>query len=1028
MRLLLASASVAAIAVVFATGEAQAQRQITTAITTPVTTGTAADNGAPADITITSAGSIRPTASGAAVTVNSDNDVTNQGTIGYNNVNNADGILITTGGTGTITNSGAITLLEDYTPTDTDTDGDIDGAFAQGQNRFGIRTTGAFVGSIVNSGTITVEGNDSGGIRLAGPMTGSLNSSGTINVLGDRTIGIRTDDVSGNVTVRGAVTAQGRDAVGVAIDGDVGGALVFQGTVNATGYRSINRPAVVTTLDADDLLIGGPAIRIAGNVAGGVLFDIPPVESNANSTDDDNDGIADAQEGSAAIASYGSAPALAVGSADNIVIGGVAGDAEAHGIVVRGSILAAGVYDNVDAVAIRIGGQGGTVDLTGGIRLAGTVSATGTRDATAVQLASGALVDRVTISNQLGVQVGGTGTARGVLIEQGAVVPVLANSGAIGVAAGDKGNAIAIQDQSGTLALVTNTGRIAVGATTGTLTNGTAIDLAANTSGATIRQQASTANASPAILGNIRMGSGADLLDVQAGSIIGNVDFGGGADRLVIANNAILIGSLTNAAALSADLAGRLEFGSGTAASIGSLSVASTGVLGITIDESSTNASRLNVAGNASFAQGATLAVNLRSVSTAQGSYSILDAGTLTGGQNLTLGTAGLPFLFDGTLVVDNANAAITLNVDRKTAGELGFNRSLSSAYDAVFAVIDRDDDIRDVFLAAPDAETVRERFGSFLPEHTGGVFQNVTLATRTAARSLETVPTDAIASRGTGVFFNTMVWGTSKDEGDTQAYRVNGWGVQGGGELSLGDAGRIGASLALYLGLNETRGNFNSVETSQYEAAVHWRRKAGGLTTFARGAYSLIGFQSQRRFDVVSESVNFSRVATADYGGGLISGIAGATYEARLSDRFRVRPRVAVDYFRLTENGFTEQGGGNAFNLIVDKRVSDEAAVEGTVTIGYELGSLDNAGTPVRAEVEGGYRKIVGGSVDNTTARFTDGQPFTLEPQRRVDGWVGRGRMLGGSEGFQFGAEGSAEDQAGALNLGLRLGVQIGW
>jgi hypothetical protein len=1028
MRLLLGSASLAAIAAVSATGEAQAQRQITTAITTPVTTGTAADNGGPADITITSAGSIRPTASGPAVTVNSDNDVTNQGTIGFNNVNNADGILVTAGGTGTITNSGAISLVEDYTPTDTDSDGDLDGAFAQGQNRFGIRTTGAFVGSIVNSGSITIEGNDSGAIRLGGPMTGSLNSSGTITVLGDRSIGIRTEDVSGNVTVRGAVSAQGRDAVAVAIDGDVGGALVFQGTVNATGFRTINRPSVVTNLDADDLLIGGPAIRITGNVAGGVLFDIPPVESNANSTDDDNDGIADAQEGTATIASYGSAPALAVGSADNIVIGAVAGDAEGHGIVVRGSILGAGIYDNVDAVAIRIGGQGGTVDLTGGLRLAGSVSATGARDATAVQLAQGALVDRVTISNQLGVQVSGTGTARAIQIQQGAVVPVLTNSGAIGVAAGDKGTAIAIEDQSGTLALVTNTGRIAVGSVAGTLTTGTAIDLAANTSGATIRQQASAANASPSIVGAIRLGSGADLVDLQAGTIVGDINFGGGADRLVIANTATLVGGLSNAGGLSADVAGRLELGSGSPASIGSLALASTGVLGITIDESSTNASRLNVAGNASFAQGATLAVALRSVSTAQGSYAILDAGSLTGGQNLTLGESGLPFLFDGTLVVDDAAGAIRLDIDRKTAGELGFNRSLSSAYDAVFAVIDEDDDIRDIFLAAPDAETVRARFGSFLPEHTGGVFQNVTLATRTAARSLETVPSEAIATRGTGLFFNTLVWGTSKDEGETQAYRVNGWGVQGGGELSLGDAGRIGASLALYLGLNETRGNFNSVETSQYEAAVHWRRKAGGLTTFARGAYSLINFQSQRRFDVVSESVNFSRVASADYGGGLISGIAGATYEAELSDRFRVRPRIVVDYFRLTENGFTETGGGNAFNLIVDKRVSDEAAVEGTVTIGYELGSLDNAGTPLRAEMEGGYRKIVGGSVDNTTARFTNGQPFTLEPQRRVDGWVGRGRMLGGSEGFQFGAEGSAEDQAGALNLGLRLGVQIGW
>lgn len=1028
MRLLLGSASLAVIALAGATGEAQAQRQITTATTAPVATGTAGDGGTRADITITSAGSIRPTVAGPVVTVNSANNVTNQGTVEVTGVNDVDGILATTGGSGTITNGGAISIIETYTPTDTDSDGDLDGPLAQGTNRFGIRTAGAFTGSIVNTGTITIEGNDSGAIRLGGPFTGSLTSSGTIGVLGDRSIAIRTDDVSGNVTVRGSVTAQGRDSIGVAVDGDVGGALVFQGTVNATGYRSIARPATVTGLDADDLLIGGPAIRVAGNVAGGILFDVPPVNSNPNSTDDDGDGIPDADEGSASIASYGSAPALAVGGADAITIGAVAGDADRMGIVVRGSILGSGVYDNVDSTAIRIGGAGGTVDLTGGMRLAGAVSAVGTRNATAVDLASGAQVDKLVLAGQLGVQITAAGTATGVVVRQGATVPELVNSGAVGIVGGDKATAVAIQDLSGTLALVTNTGRIAVGSTTGTLASGTAIDLAANTMGATIRQQASAANASPSIVGAIRLGSGGDLLDIQAGTIVGNVDFGGGADRLNLAQDATLIGGLTNAAGLAASINGRLELGTGAPASIGSLAMGSNGVLGITIDQATTNAARLNIAGNASFATGATLAVALRSVSTAQGNYAILDAGTLTGGSNLTLGDTSLPFLFNGALTVDNAAGTINLAIARKTAGELGFNRSLSSAYDAVFAVIDRDTQIRDTFLAAGDAETVRARFGSFLPEHTGGTFQNVTLATRTAARSLENVPGEAIATRGTGLFFNTLVWGTNKDEGDTQAYRINGWGLQGGGELALGDLGRVGASLALYLGLNETRGNFNAVESSQYELALHWRRKAGGLTTFARGAYSLIGFQSQRRFDVVAESASFSRVATAEFGGGLMSGIVGATYEARLGERFSVRPRFAADYFRLNEKAYTESGGGDAFNLSVDKRVSDEAAVEATVTLGYDLGSLDQAGTPLRAEVEGGYRKIVGGSVDTTTARFTNGQPFTLEPQRRADGWVSRGRMIGGSEGFQFGAEGSAEDQAGALNLGLRLGVQIGW
>jgi hypothetical protein len=37
------------------------------------------------------------------------------------------------GRTGSVSNSGAISNLEDFTPTDTDGDGDLDGPFAQGR-------------------------------------------------------------------------------------------------------------------------------------------------------------------------------------------------------------------------------------------------------------------------------------------------------------------------------------------------------------------------------------------------------------------------------------------------------------------------------------------------------------------------------------------------------------------------------------------------------------------------------------------------------------------------------------------------------------------------------------------------------------------------------------------------------------------------------------------------------------------------------------------------------------------------------
>src|SRR4029079_15813639 len=141
--------------------------------------------------------------SGAAITINSSNTVKNEGAIAVQGVNGAVGILANPNLTGDITNSGTITIDEDYTPTDTDKDGDLDGPFAQGNNRFGIHVLsgGSDTGNIVNSGAITIEGNQSAGIAVDSALTGSLSSSGKVNVTGDNSVGIRTAAVSGNVTI-----------------------------------------------------------------------------------------------------------------------------------------------------------------------------------------------------------------------------------------------------------------------------------------------------------------------------------------------------------------------------------------------------------------------------------------------------------------------------------------------------------------------------------------------------------------------------------------------------------------------------------------------------------------------------------------------------------------------------------------------------------------------------------------------------------------------------------------------------------
>src|SRR5436190_6070334 len=136
--------SAAALPIAFAAA-AHAETTINTAVTAPVATSTAA-SGQPDSLTIDTAGSLKPTAAGAAVTLDAaGKSVTNKGQIGFNNVNGATGVLLIGGASGTLSNTaaGSISILEDFTPTDADSDGDLDGLFAQGSGRFGIRATGA---------------------------------------------------------------------------------------------------------------------------------------------------------------------------------------------------------------------------------------------------------------------------------------------------------------------------------------------------------------------------------------------------------------------------------------------------------------------------------------------------------------------------------------------------------------------------------------------------------------------------------------------------------------------------------------------------------------------------------------------------------------------------------------------------------------------------------------------------------------------------------------------------------------------
>jgi len=136
-------------------------------------------------------------------------------------------------------------------------------------------------------------------------------------------------------------------------------------------------------------------------------------------------------------------------------------------------------------------------------------------------------------------------------------------------------------------------------------------------------------------------------------------------------------------------------------------------------------------------------------------------------------------------------------------------------------------------------------------------------------------------------------------------------------------------------------------------------------------------------------------------------------SYEAK-AGAFYVRPSGELSYNRLTENKHSESGGGTAFDLTVGKRTSDEFAATGLVAAGINLGNtVDPEVTTFRFEVEGGRRQVLSSNLGSTTASFSGGQNFTLDPENRRSGWLGNATASVGSSIFRFFASGQYETRS---------------
>jgi len=1054
---------------VTATGANAEDVTISTATTTPLTTSDPNPTAAPVeagDITVASGGSITVAAGQTAITVDTSNDVTVAGALNSSDASNTTGIRLTPGNSGAINNTGNISLIETYVLADADADGDLDGAYATGTNRHGIflDAGGTFTGDITSSGGITIEGNNSSVVTLNSLLDGDLNLSGNLSVTGDNSTAIAINEgVTGDVNVRGSVLARGENAQGLVVNDVIGGELNIRGTWTVTGFHSIVRPSDISDLDADDLLLSGAAIAVHADVDGGITIEGVGVEDDA---DDDDDGVTEAQsdaddDAAAVIAVYGSAPALHIeADGSNINIGATS---TGYGVHVQGTLSAVGVYDGVNTNALRIEGVGGsTVTIADGVALDGTVQSGATNaDSTAVYIGADATISEIlsrrSITSFVSSDLAQTATA--VAIDAGANVPEFTNTGSVrSTLLGETGDAVGIVDSSNTLATINNSGRITaeIFATDSDLTDdippppitgsAIAIDVSASTIDVTLNQTAdvpfpdedttdddATFRPPTVIEGDVLFGSGNDTVNLFAGEILGDIAFGAGTDTLVIDNEALFAGRIDDSdGALSIDVQDGILNHLGGTTNLTSANFSADGVLGVTLSDVPGESTFLHASGAVTFAAGAEIVPLVPTGLPVSGTHTFLTAdGGLVGAANVigAVDGVGAPFLYNLAIgVVGGDPNSLEASYIMKSAVDLGLSTNQTAAFDPIIVALRLNDDAASAFASLSGEQAFFDAYATLMPSYASAS----TELAATAIQQAQSATTNRMShTRLTGldevsVWVQEIGYGLNREATtpNAQEFRGNGFGLAVGIDGPLDNGALFGLSASFLASEAE--------EPARPEGEISsWFGQTNAYLGTAVGPVDLdfvagVGFGQMRSRRFIQIGSAFDAQTEAEWWAYEGHGAARASLPLALSDWMVITPQAALTYVYLNEEGYTEEGGGVAFDLEADSAASQR--LWGDIGVEFSARRSLRGGGFIAPRLYAGYRANMLDEEAERTFRFVSGgSAFTLQDEGLGDGGPLIGLGIDATNGYStlsLGYEGEFGDQIErhSINAALRF------
>lgn len=1054
---------------------AYAQTEITDSRTTGVATSTAGDNGTPADVTVTSTGSITVD-SGAAITVDSDNSVINEGTLSSDNADDTTGILIG-GVTGNVANNGNINLTGNAPDGGITPDSDI----VTGSGRTGILISGAspFTGNVTNSGSIDVQGQNSAGIRLASgsDMVGTIEHNRTLKVFGPGSVAIDiAGNLDGDVTVNGTVGVTGENSQGVNVSGDMTGTLSINAGISVSGFVNSSGATVLarTTLagrealnDTGNLRQAGSAVHVSGNIDHGIHF--------GRQTDPDTGAIL--SFGTVTMA--GSAPAILIdGNGTPIAIGVVARitdpndenyDADLqYAFVNQGTLAADGFLNDADATTFSLA----DATLQGGLNNSGTMRATvyrsgvdpaaldPTHDALArvIVIGGGGIAERINNSGTIlargfeaadevyadrdNIQAPNLIRVTAIDILSGGSLADITNTGSItAVVTARNGEAVAVRDRSGTLISLNNQGTIgALGVNSdsageqATSFNLIAIDVTTNTSGFTLNQTQYDDpdvedDPAPAITGDILLGSGNDVVNIAAGTVDGDISFGNGADVLTLSGGAQVNTSLSdsdgNLAINVADnatltITGPADF------NVSSASFDATSTYSPFIDPSTGEVSVMNASGVVSFADGAQVIPRLATVlADPTTTFTIIQAGTLNlGGSFGTVRGENTPFLYNINVVPDPNNPnTLIMTVDLRDTQELGLDTAQAAVFSSTFEALQNSQALGSAFVGLTDQASFNAAYNQLLPEFAAAARQfiiaNVDGSVGAVGSHLNTARRNQ--EKPGGLWIEQIAYFADQDLiGLSNQFRGYGFGFTGGLDTAFGPFHTAGLNVGFTTAqVEDVLGVDKPFNVLSLQGGLYGGMQFGnlGIDLYAGGGYDK--YDSNRNVVIG----NFNQSARGKWTGTHVNASANIGYDIDLG-AFYTRPSASFSYLRLKENAYTETGDED-IALAIDSRTSEV----GTGTLMLDIGKhIQKKRYWLAPSLNIGYKYDFMGDSVLTTGQFVGGTtPFVLTSQDFPKSGVLVGFSLyGGSKYSSLGFDYDADIRSGFIRHTARIVIRL--